>query len=249
MADFQKRVAIVTGGAGGMGSCITRRLAESGHAVAIIGRNAEKGKAFEKELRANGLDVTFFRHDVTDASRRNDLMDAVHSEWNRPVSILVSTAGQLITKRILEITEEDFERGVNLNLKGDLLMCQAVLPEMQEQGFGRIVNITSVLEDYVFEARGMYGAAKAGLNYLTKVIALEFGKYGITANTVAPGVTLSPMSAEAIKDPVKWNKWMDRTARGKFAEPEDIAELVCFLVSDQAAHINGQSVHIDGGLF
>lgn len=248
MKCADRKVVLITGGAGGIGSAITEKFANHGYRVAIVGRNLEKGTALETRLLEKDLDVKFYQHDVTNALGLERVLSDIEERWE-PVSVLVDCAGAMVAKSILEITREDFEMAAHVNLYGPLVMAQAVAPKMIERGFGRIINITSILDETVFKERGIYGATKAGTKYLTKVMAMEWGNQGITTNVVAPGTINTPMSAHARNHPETREKWLSMTANGKFGEATDIAEAVFFLASEEAKHINGAYLRVDGGCF
>lgn len=236
-------VAIVTGGAGGIGLSTVLRLAKRGVSVLIGDIDEEAGTSAAAKASSMGLNVSSVALDVTD---RASWQAAVKHAAGRfgAVDILVNCAGMLRDSSIGKMSDDDWDTVLAVNLKGSWLGCQAVLPSMKEKKWGRIVNISSSSH------RGTYGqtnyaAAKAGIFGLTRTVALEGMKAGILVNAVAPHTVATPILDRVPQD-VK-DGWLAKSKVGRFAEPEEIAVVVDFFTSDENTFVNGQILEVDGG--
>ena len=228
------RVAIVTGGASGIGLAIAERLAADGNTVAVFDRNADE----------RGYVV-----DVTDRDQIATAVGRVRDELGRP-TILVNSAGLDGFDRFLDISPEKWQRILDVNLTGTFNVCQLVVPDMVEEGWGRIVNISSSSAHSGQPIMTHYVAAKAGVIGFTKALALELGPQGITVNTIPPGFIDTPMlrKAEAkgfLGEGVE--KHAATTPVRRAGRPEDIAAACAFLVSEEASYITGQVIGVNGG--
>ena len=242
------RTAIVTGGASGIGLAISERLAGDGAAVAIFDRDgAAAGEAAAKIAAAGGsaIGVTV---DVTDRSAIDAGVDEVHTRLGPP-TILVNNAGLQGFKSFLKISAEEWNKVLEVSLTGTFNCCQAVVPDMLEAGWGRIVNISSSSAQGGQPFMTHYVAAKAGVIGLTKALALELGPKGITVNTIPPAMIDTPMLRDSqdkgflgnIEDAIA------RTPVRRMGRPEDIAAACAFLVRDEASYITGQVIGVNGG--
>lgn len=241
------RTAIVTGGASGIGEAISRRLAADGVLVAVFDRDGaaaeETAAAIEKDGgRAVGLAV-----DVTDRAAVDAAVARVGELLGRPV-ILVNSAGITAFGPSLEVSAELWDRVLAVNLTGTFACCQAVLPGMVEEGWGRIVNISSSSVHSGSPGMAAYVASKSGVLGLTKVLALEFAKKGVTVNTIPPGFIDSPMLRDtASGGRLDVAQQIERTPVGRIGLPEDVAAACAFLVGEEASYITGQVIGVNGG--
>ncbi|RAY16315.1 short-chain dehydrogenase [Actinomadura craniellae] len=239
------RTAIVTGGASGIGAAIGRRLAADGTMVAIFdpdGAEAAAAAIEDAGGKAIGLPV-----DVTDRAGIDAGVAAVRARLGRP-TILVNSAGVSIDGPFLDLTAETWNRLLAVNLTGTFDCCQAVLPDMVEEGWGRIVNISSSSVHSGAARMAGYVAAKSGVVGLTKVLALEFGRHGITVNTIPPGFIDTPMLRRTVQRGfVDVDQQTARTPVGRIGRPEDVAATCAFLVSEAAGYITGQVIGVNGG--
>lgn len=252
--DLSGRVAVVTGGANGIGLATVRRLALSGASVAMWDRARDAGDAAAAACAADGLAVTFFAVDVTS---RDEVDAAVTATVKRfgGIDILINNAGitrdaQLVKLKDGELaggmSDDDFDAVVAVNLKGVFTCTQAIVPVLIARGGGRIVNASSVVAFDGNFGQTNYVASKAGVVGMTQVWSRELAKQGITVNAVAPGFIATEMTAKmpgAVLDAM-----LSRTPVRRNGTPDDVASAYCFLVSDAASFINGAVLPVDGGL-
>jgi len=243
------RVAIVTGGASGIGLAISERLAADGAAVAVFDRNAAAADEAATKLAATGATAVGLDVDVTD---RPGVEAGVAEVCERlgPPTILVNNAGLQGFGRFLEISPETWDRVIGVNLTGTFHCCQVVLPHMVEAGWGRIVNISSSSAQGGQPFMTHYVSSKAGVIGLTKALALEFGPKGVTVNTIPPGFIDTPMLRDSerkglLGDGVEHHAGLTPVRR--VGRPEDIAAACAFLVSDEASYVTGQVIGVNGG--
>ena len=230
-----EKVALVTGGGSGIGRAIAERLSADGYRVATI------------DLQSSDAPNSYAA-DVTDRAQIDAALASIHENLG-PVSILVNAAGVDGFKPFLKIKFEDWQRIVNVNLHGVFHMIQAVLPDMIEAGWGRIVNISSSSTHSGTPYMTHYVSAKSGVNGLTKSLALEFGPSGVTVNAIPPGFIDTPMlrSAEQRGNLGDIEKTIAATPVRRIGKPEDIAATCSFLVSEEAGYITGQIIGVNGG--
>ena len=219
---------LVTGGSRGIGLAIAKKLSESGHEVIITGRNPEKLAQVVKEIKAMGFIV-------------GDLNEGVNI--TEKIDVLVNNAGLYVWSPVEKTAVEDIEKVIKLNLEVPIELCRQVVPEMKKKRWGRIINIGSI-SGVVGEANAsLYSASKAGLVGLTKSLALELAEYGITVNIINPGWVKTDMTRDFIN-----NEVLETIPQKRYIEPEEIADLVNYLISDSAAGITGQSINLCCGL-
>lgn len=245
-----ERIALVTGGARGIGRAIAVALAAEGTAVAVGDlREEETAETLAAVERGGGrgLGVTM---DVSDSTSVNDALERVNGALG-PVEILVNNAGWDELRPFLETDEPFWDRVIEINYKGCLRTTRAVLPEMVERGWGRLVNIGSDAGRVGSSQESAYGGAKGAVIAFTKTIAREVARAGITANTVCPGPTRTPM-LQGMAEGEEGQKLIDSLTRAvpmrRLGEPEDIAAAVAFLASERAGFITGQTLSVSGGL-
>ncbi len=237
---MNKRIAIITGAAKGIGKAIALRLANERYTTILVDVDAENGTALAKSL---GNSAKFISCDVSNETDVNSLFDAVTYEFGG-VDVLINNAGIIRDNVIWKMPTKDFDKVIDINLKGTWLMCKAVGTLMREQKRGRIVNITSRAW---LGNRGQsnYSASKAGVIGLTRVLALELGKYGVFVNAVAPGLIDTPLTQKLPKDVLE--KLIQAQPTKSMGQPEDIANTVAFLCNEKTQFITGQTIYVDGG--
>ena len=243
----ERPLAVVTGPTAGIGRVFAERLAERGHDLLLVSRDAARLQALAVELAArHAVHAEVAAHDLTDPAGVEALALALAA---RPrVDVLVNNAGFGDADDLLEIDEARWDNEVALNLKATFLCVKAVLPGMIDRGSGVIVNIASV-NGMAFFANEPYSAAKAGMINLTQSIAVRYGQHGIRANAIAPGTIRSPLWDERIrKEPAIFERLVKWYPLGRVGEPDDVAKAALFLASDDAAWISGSVLRVDGGL-
>ncbi|MGD9943251.1 MAG: beta-ketoacyl-ACP reductase [Burkholderiaceae bacterium] len=241
------KTAIVTGSARGLGKAAARRLAQEGANVVVTDINGELAQATAAQLKAEGLSIHCVVADITRPDDVKRLADETCSTFGS-VHILVNNAGFPRDRYLVKMSDEDWDLVMNVMLKGTFLITRAVMPKMIEQGWGRIINISSRAH-FGNPTQANYSAAKAGLIGMAKALAQEEGRYGITANCIAPGFMDTEMiqalsTYEVIKEKAIQAQPIKRPGR-----PEDVANAVAFLASECAGFISGEVIHVSGGRF
>lgn len=240
------KVAFVTGASRGIGRAIALRLAFDGAKVALnFASNSSKAESVRNEIEAAGGEAMLVQGDVSNFETVNALVKQVVDAWGR-LDILINNAGITRDNLLLKMSEDDFDRVIATNLKGVFNCTKAVTRLMMKQRSGRIVNMSSVVALKGNISQANYAAAKAGIIGFTKTAARELASRGVTVNAVAPGLINTDMTA-ALSEKVK-EVMLQEIPAGRMGTPEDVANAVAFLVSDQAAYITGQVLSVDGGM-
>ena len=243
MRALDDKVAIVTGGGGGIGAAIAQRFSREGAKVAIVDID---GSAAEHCAHRIAVGEKAMPHvaDVTKKHAVNELVTATLSRWGR-VYILVNVAGGAERKAVIHMTATDWDRVVDMNLKSVFLCCQAVLPAMVKQHYGKIVNISSIYGFTGNATRSSYAAAKAGVAAFTKSLALEHVQDGLNINAIAPGRIETPRVRGHYSDEA-WAAEVAKIPMARPGTPEEIASAAVFLVLDENKYITGQTIHVNG---
>ena len=244
--NLKDKVAVVTGATRGIGKAIALSLAASGCKLALVSRTAADLESVKDEIHgAYGAECTALPCDVSDLQSFTDIIQKVVEKLGT-VDILVNNAGITRDNIIMRLKEEDWDRVININLKGCFNGIKAVTRPMLKNKNGRIINITSVIGQIGNSGQSNYAASKAGILGLTKSMAKELGSRNITVNAVAPGYIVTDMTTK-IDDTAK-EKLIESIPLKRLGTVEDVADLVCFLASDRAAYITGQTFNVDGGM-
>jgi 3alpha(or 20beta)-hydroxysteroid dehydrogenase len=243
MGRLSGKTAIVTGGARGMGGATSRRFVEEGAKVAICDVLEADGKALAAELGSN---AKFYKLDVTSADSWAGVVKAVEADLG-PVDVLVNNAGVIIMKGIFELTHEEYERVLKVNLHGPFLGIQAVGPGMVKRGKGSIVNISSVDGMRGSNALAAYASSKWGLRGLTRVAAMELGHKGVRVNSVHPGGIDTKMGNPMDASRKDLDKLYTMIPAQRVGDPVEVANASLFLASDEASYVMGAEIVVDGG--
>jgi NAD(P)-dependent dehydrogenase (short-subunit alcohol dehydrogenase family) len=240
------KVAVVTGGAGGIGQAVVDRFAKANYTVVILDVNEEAGKQVASEYHNRGVELSFHHADLTQEAQVQVIFEKIKADQHR-IDVLVNVAGGSMHRhRFEEFPLKDWRAVVDANLTSTFLCCRSVIGMMKNQKSGAIVNISSDIAFSGSENRSAYAAAKAGVLGLTKTLALELATFGVRVNAVAPGRIATGRVRAAYSD-TEWEESNKRIPMGHPGAPDDVAEVVAFLASDAAKHMTGQTVHVNGG--
>jgi len=244
---LEGKVAIVTGGSGGLGSSISKELSSNGIKVYIgYNKGEERAKAIKKEIEELGRDAEIVKLDVTDYKEVSSTFKEIYNR-ERHIDILINCAGISIDKLLLQTKEKEIDIQLNINLKGTILCCKEVIKYMLKRGWGRIVNISSVVGEFGNSGQSIYSATKAGIIGFTKSLAKELGPKNITVNVVSPGLVETEMSSHLSEEILKEIK--ERTPIKRLVTKEEVAKVVSFLISEGANGITGQVIRVNGGIY
>ncbi|MFT4248602.1 MAG: beta-ketoacyl-ACP reductase [Pseudomonas sp.] len=238
------RVTLVTGGTGGIGSAICKRLADQGHQVATNYRNEEKARQWQQRMQADGYRIALFRGDVAAPEHARALVEEVEAGLG-PIEVLVNNAGITRDTTFHRMTPEQWHEVINTNLNSVFNVTRPVIEGMRRRGWGRIIQISSINGLKGQYGQANYAAAKAGMHGFTISLARENAAFGITVNTVSPGYVATDM-VMAVPEEVR-AKIIADIPTGRLGKPEEIAYAVAFLVADEAAWITGSNLDINGG--
>lgn len=244
--DLTGRVALVTGGNKGLGRAMARGLAEAGADVVLASRHADELKAALDEITAaTGRKGAYVVTDVGDRASVENLAREAVQKMGR-VDILVNNAGMNAPQAIDAITDDTWDRVVQVNLTSVMALTRALVPGMKERKWGRVVHISSIMSLVSKEKRNVYSATKAALNGLARASALDLGPYNVTVNCIAPGPFLTDMPMSVLSDAEK-KTFADRTALGRWAVPRELVGPVLMLCSEAGSYVTGQVLVVDGG--
>ncbi|HIM53173.1 MAG TPA: 3-oxoacyl-[acyl-carrier-protein] reductase [Candidatus Marinimicrobia bacterium] len=243
--NLTDKVAIVTGASRGIGEAIAKQLSSCGAKIILIARNSDQLVAVKETIISNGGIAESIAGDVSNLNSISEIVTNTIDKWGR-IDILVNNAGIARDNIIMRMKEDDWDSVMNINLKGCFNGIKSVARPMIKNKAGRIINITSVIGQIGNAGQSNYAASKAGIMGLTKSMAKELGSRNITVNAVAPGYITTDMTNE-LNDEVK-EQLKSSIPLGRLGTPDDVANLVCFLASDEAGYITGQTFNVDGGM-
>ena len=244
--DLSGRRAVVTGAGKGIGRAIALELAAAGAGVFAVSRTEADLKRLGAEIEALGGPYGYGVVDLRGKAGADRIAAAALASLGQ-VDILVNNAGVSDNAPVLEVTEAQWDATMHINARGAFFLAQALGRHMVKQGWGRIINLSSQAGIVALEKHAAYGASKAALDHTTRVLALELGRYGITVNSVAPTVILTPMGERVWGDAEVARPMLAGIPAGRFGQPNEVASLVTFLASHAAAMINGAIIPVDGG--
>jgi NAD(P)-dependent dehydrogenase (short-subunit alcohol dehydrogenase family) len=244
--SLRDRVAVVTGGSSGIGRGIALALGQAGAAVVIIARDPGNLATTVADLAAAGCQAASVRADLGDRAELEGAAEAAQAAFGPP-DILVSCAGLNLRPPMAQLTIEQWDELIAVNLTAPFLLGQRLGPQMAERGWGRIINITSQQADRAFGNSGGYGAAKGGVAALTRSQSEAWAARGVCCNAICPGFVVTPLTAEVSADPVRLAALAGRTMVGRNGMPGDFAGAAVFLASAASAYVTGQIIRVDGG--
>jgi len=242
---FHGRVALVTGATRGIGFAVACRLAQGGASLSLSGRDEGKLQHLKETLERGGEAPLILKADISKADQVKELAEKTLDKFGK-IDILVNNAGITADALLVRMQESDWEAILNTNLTGTFLTTRAVAKEMIRACYGRIVNLSSVIGIMGNAGQAAYAASKAGLLGFTKSVARELAPRGITCNAVAPGFIETDMT-RSLSETVR-KEMLPRIPLGRFGTAEEVAEVVCFLVSEEAGYLTGQVIRVDGGM-
>jgi 2-dehydro-3-deoxy-D-gluconate 5-dehydrogenase len=244
MFDLTGRVALVTGGNGGIGLGMAKGLAEAGAKLVLTGRDSAKGAAAAAQI---GHGAVFVAADITDPDAAQRLVEATESQWGR-LDILVNNAGMSVRKQPETLTLDEWRSVLDTNLTSAFVCCQAVYPAMQRAGGGKIINIGSMLSLFGAPFAAAYAASKGGIVQLSKSLATAWAKDGIQVNAVLPGWIETALTDQA-REQVDglYERMLARIPARRWGQPGDLSGIAVFLASDASAYVTGAAIPVDGG--
>jgi NAD(P)-dependent dehydrogenase (short-subunit alcohol dehydrogenase family) len=245
--DLSGKVAMVTGAAGGLGEAQCKALAGAGADVAVCDLTAEAGRRVADAVETAGRRAAAFAMDIRSKTSAQETALKVLNHFGR-VDILCNTAGVNFRVPLLEYPEEAWDRVIDTNLKGMFLVSQAVVPQMIQRGYGKVINMSSIMSRVTYYGQAAYCSSKGGVDQLTRVMALEWAKQGIRVNAISPTYIETPLVKQILRDEPERVEFIERrTPMGRLGKPEELMGLTIFLASHASDLMTGQSLCIDGG--
>ncbi len=244
--ELQGKFAMVTGGSRGLGEVSALALAQAGADVAVCGRSTPDLERVTAAIHDLGRQAAGFHIDVTDKAKVADAVNRILDQFGR-IDILVNNAGVNYRVPVLEFPEEEWDRIIDTNLKGYFLTAQAVAPGMIDNGYGKIINMSSILGTVGLPNQLAYASSKGGVDQMTKVMALEWAKLGVRVNAVGPTYFETELVTQIREDPERFNFINERTPMGRWGYLPEMEGIIIFLASPASDFITGQTIYIDGG--
>ena len=241
------RIALITGASKGLGKAMALALAKAGAGIALVSRDEAKLNEVAAQIRDEGGHAAVFVADVTDEAQVARVRDAVAARFGGALHILINNAGINIRKPITEFTLAEWNSVLTTNLTSVFLLCRAFVPKMIGHGYGRIINMTSMMSHISLPGRTAYSASKTALLGFNRALALELAAEKITVNGISPGVCDTEINTPLMQNPELRAQFLAKIPVGRFGEPEEIAKLALYLCSEDAGFITGTDVIIDGG--
>jgi NAD(P)-dependent dehydrogenase (short-subunit alcohol dehydrogenase family) len=244
--DLNSRIAVVIGGTSGIGLALAKGLGEAGAHVIPTGRRSDLVQCAADKIKKMGRQTLAVTADVTDRASLEALLRAVSTEFGR-VDILVNSAGCTKRTPTLDVSQEEWNNILETNLSGTLRACQVFGRKMIEQGYGRIINIASLASFLGMYEVAAYAASKAAVAALTKTLAVEWARYGVCVNAIAPGVFRTDLNSALLDGTPRGQEFLLRTPMRRFGKPEELVGAAVFLASDSASFVTGHLLAVDGG--
>lgn len=244
--DVESKIVFITGSGRGLGLAYAKGYLAAGATVVMNATSAERLAKTVDELRKDGAKVYGYAFDVSDEAQVNENVDRIEKEVG-PIDILINNAGIHRRNMLMDMTSEEWRKVIDVNLTSAFLVGQAVARKMKERGKGKIINVTSLNAELARANIANYSSAKGGLKMLTKSMATEWGKYGITCNAIGPGYIETDLTKPLVEDP-QFDGWVkSEVPLGRWGKPEDIIGTAIFLGSAASDYINGYTIYVDGG--
>jgi NAD(P)-dependent dehydrogenase (short-subunit alcohol dehydrogenase family) len=244
--DLSGRVALITGASRGLGRAMALALGDAGARLALVARDTHKLNETAEAVRARGATAEVFQADVTDEEQVRALEQAVIGRFGK-VHILINNAGINVRKPVTEFTLAEWRLVLDTNLTGVFLLCRAFVPHLRGHGYGRILNLTSIMSHVAIAGRTAYCATKTGLLGFTRALALELAPDQITVNGISPGPIATEMNTVIIQNPELNKQFVARIPVGRWGKEEEVGQLALYLCSDAASFITGTDILVDGG--
>ena len=241
------KTALITGASKGLGKAIALALAQAGARIALVSRDRTKLNDVAAEIRGSGGNASVFVADVTDEAQVAQVRDAVAAQFGDTLHILINNAGINIRKPVTDFTLAEWNSVLTTNLTSVFLLCRAFVPMMKGRGYGRIINMTSMMSHISLPGRTAYSASKTALLGFNRALALELAAEKITVNGISPGVCDTEINTPLMQNPELRAQFLAKIPVGRFGEPSEIAKLALYLCSEDAGFITGTDVIIDGG--
>lgn len=244
--DLTGKVALVTGASRGLGREMARALALAGADLAIAARSGSRLQELADEVTAMGRRALVLAEDLSDPDTPERLVSATCNHFDR-LDILVTSAATQVRKPALEVSQDDWDHLININLRSVYFLNQAAGRFMIQQGFGKIINVASLTSVVGWRDVSVYAASKGGVAQLTKTLALEWAEYGVNVNAIGPGTFHTELTDELYRDPKRSQQLIKRIPFGRAGLPKDLAGVTVFLASPASDYITGQVIFVDGG--